>query len=146
MSEKIESLVVTCIEADKPTRNDRIYSKECMSKMVEMINEQASQGKMWVTNSLPEGPETPLHDICMNVKKASLEDDKIKIDVKYFKNPLLTEENIIGLLKSDKFQVIPRCTGSIDEKSVVTIDEVYGFSICAKDPDVPYNYKEPNDR
>lgn len=142
MTEKIESIVVSCIEADKPTRNGRIYSKECMSKMVEMINEQASQGKMWVTNSLPEEPQTQLHDICMNVKKASLEEDKIKIDVKYVKNPILTEEGIIGLLRSDKFQVIPRCTGLVENNQVVTVDEVYGFSICAKDPDVPYDYKE----
>lgn len=146
MSKKIESILITAFQADKPNSNGRTYSKECMSKMVEMINEKATQDKMWVASNIPEDvSNTQPYDVCMRVKNATLEGDKIKIDVKYVQNPLLTEDGIITLLKSDKFQVIPRCLGELDKKHNVTVQDVYGFSICAKEPAVPYNYKEPNE-
>ena len=121
-------VTVDCIEANKPTANNRIYSEASMLKMVEDANKKIESGGLFVTDEIT--PNVNLDGVFGVVKKCQYdkESGKIMIEVTEM-DKLKRMGGLIKLLESKHFRVTPNVRGAIDSEGNVTVDETIAFVV-----------------
>jgi hypothetical protein len=117
-------ILIDCIEADKPTRNNRIYSKESLEKMVELFNEKAKNKTCYVTNEI--SPNTSLDSIMGLVTNCELQKGRMVIEVGPCNGDMFEK-----LIESKHFEVTPNVIGEI-HNGVVEVEQVVAFCIVPK--------------
>lgn len=127
---------VDCIVADKPTANNRIYSKDTLVKMVELANKRIEDKSLYVVHDRYDY-DNPTTNIMGMVNSCKYDENsgKIQLEVAQLEDRM----DIATLLESKLFRITPNVIGELEHNHVVKVQELTAFSIM---PDHPAEPKE----
>jgi hypothetical protein len=121
---------VNCIEADVPTKNGRIYSKECLEKMTGLFNEKIKEGDVYIHSGYPG--DNDARGIVGKVNECKIVDNKMVLDAKLFGfNSFENFAKSQFRVSSSNLDVTPQVIGDISNHKV-TIDKVDCFRVILK--------------
>lgn len=123
-------LNVNTIQVNVPTLNDRIYTEECMNKIVELVNAKIKSNTMFVTINGSE-EQLNLLKIAATVTSCNCEDGKLTLECQPTDTPsgqilkdILTYDDAMN-----KFNVTPRIIGEVNNDKTVIVDDIVAFDI-----------------
>jgi hypothetical protein len=123
-------ITVNCIEADVPTKNGRIYSKECLEKATVLFNEKIKEGGVYIHSGYPEDNDS--RSIVGKVNECKIVDNRIVIDANLFGFKSFKDFSKSKLGVSSRIlDVTPQVFGTLDGE-IVTIDKVDSFRVIPK--------------
>jgi hypothetical protein len=121
---------VNCIEADVPTKNGRIYSKECLEKATVLFNDKIKEAGVYIHSGYPG--DNDARGIVGIVNECKIVGNKMVIDAKLFGfNSFENFSKSQFRVSSSNLDVTPQTIGTID-RGIVTIDKVDSFRIIQK--------------
>jgi hypothetical protein len=124
---------VNCIEADVPTKNGRIYSKECLEKMTGLFNEKIKESHTYIYfGDISDDGGNDVHKIVGKANECKIVDNKIVIDANLFGFNSFEDfaKGKLGV-SSSNLDVTPQVIGDISNHKV-TIDKVDCFRVILK--------------
>ena len=120
---------ISGITSDVPNLNGIIYPKEYLQKAVNDFNEKIKTETHFVHIGRDE-PSTNLTDAIASIKKCSIENDKMYIQIEPINTP--NSLPIIKMLKVDDCEIVPSIIGKVDHDKTVEICNIAGFNSVLK--------------
>jgi hypothetical protein len=121
---------ITGFDLDKPNRNNRIYTRECLEKVINESKSKIDEGLLFVTDRIQYSPEVNVSDIIGNVKSLEIEGDKVVADIHGYKIPILGKIHIETFINDGIYlEITPNGIGSLNEKNEIIDYKLISFSI-----------------
>jgi hypothetical protein len=121
------NITINCIEAEVPTQNGRIYSKEALEKMRDLLNKKIKSKNAFIYKNC----DKRLSSIIGLVTECKIENNKIVVDANFNGLKTLSGDVFeIDKFDKEKIQLFPMTIGSL-ENNKVRVDNVEGFLLEA---------------
>lgn len=102
-------------EADKPTANNRIYTKELLQKIAADYTEQyVKHGRGLVVDRIPEDLNVYLNHVVATVKEIKVEDNKLVADIQHLE--IDRAKVICALVESGRVECRLSGVGSVTQQ------------------------------